>query len=104
MERRPASNGGNNLFTVSARVEKSREIVERLAVRQRFYRGGFFIFAVIGVSAASAVIGITPSAWVYMLVWVGSSLLGTAAILWWLYIARGTSVYADAGRELLGGK
>jgi len=50
------------------------------------------------------VIGITPSAWVYMLAWVGSSLLGTAAVLWWLYIARETSLYADAGRELLGGK
>jgi hypothetical protein len=92
MDGRPASNGGNNLSTVSARVEKSREIVERLAVRRRFYRGGFFIFAVIVVSAASAVVGITPGAWVYMLAWIGSSLLGTAAILWWLYIARETSL------------
>ena len=63
-----------------------------------------FHFAVIVVSAASAVIGITPGAWVYMLGWVGPSLLGTAAILWCLYLARGTSLYADAGRELLGGK
>ena len=104
MEGRPSTNGGNNLSTVSVRVEKAHEIVERLAVRRRFYRGGFFIFAVIVVSAASAVIGITPGAWVSMLAWVGSSLLGTAAILWWLYLARGTSRYADAGRELLGGK
>jgi uncharacterized membrane protein YcfT len=104
MEGRPATNGGNNLSKGSARVEKSREIAERLAVRRRFYRGGFLILAVIVVSAASAVIGITPSAWVGMLAWVGSSLLGTAAILWWLYIARETSLYSDAGRELLGGK
>jgi hypothetical protein len=66
MEGRPATNGGNSLSTVSVRLEKAHEIVERLAVRRRFYRGGFFIFAVIVVSAASAVIGITPSAWVYM--------------------------------------
>src|SRR5438093_12762411 len=51
MEGRPATNGGNNLSTVSVRVEKAHEIVERLAVRRRFYRGGFFTFAVIVVSA-----------------------------------------------------
>ena len=31
MEGRPATNGGNNLSTVSVRVEKAHEIVERLA-------------------------------------------------------------------------
>jgi len=101
---RPRSHGETDVSTTSARVEKSREVVARLEVRRRFYRGGFLIFAVIVVSAASAVIGTTPSAWPYMLAWVGSSLLGTAVVLWWLYIVRETSLYADAGRELLQGK
>lgn len=104
MEGRPENNGRNGLSMISIPVERSREIVARLAVRRKFYRGGFVIFAAIVVSAASVVIGSTPSAWVYMLAWVGSSLLGTAAVLWWLYIARETSLYADAGRELLRGK
>ena len=104
MEGVPRAKGAKIISHDLDPVEKSREIVARLAVRRRFYRGGFLIFALIVVFAASVVTGFTPSAWTYMLAWVGSSLLGTAAVLWWLYIARETSLYADAGRELLRGK
>jgi len=104
MEGRPATNRGNNLSTVSVPVEKAHEIVERLAVRRRFYRGGFFIFC--GHRRVRHIdrdwhhpqrLGLHAR--------VGRfEPLGTAAVLWWLYIARETSLYADAGRELLGGK
>jgi len=49
-------------------------------------------------------IGFSPSTWPYMLAWIGSSLLGTAVVLWWLSKARESRLYEDAGRELLEGK
>ncbi len=47
-------------------------------------------------------IGITPRLWPYVLAGVGSNLFGTAVVLRWLFITKETSLYADAGRELLG--
>ena len=86
------------------REEKAREIVARLEVRRRFYGLAFLVFAVVVVSIALAMIGVSPDSWSYMVAWVGSSTLGTAVVLWWLYVARRESLYADAGRELLGAK
>ena len=100
----PSSASGNEVSATSTRVEKSREIAARLEVRRRFYRGGFLVFTVIVLSVGFSMIGIDPSTWPYMLAWIGSSLLGTAVVLWWLYAARESSLYADAGRQLLDGR
>ena len=88
----------------SFREEKAREIVARLEVRRRFYGGAFLVFAVVIVSIALVTIGMSPDSWPYMVAWVGSSTLGTAVVLWWLYVARRESLYADAAREFLGAK
>ncbi len=88
----------------STPAEMSRAIAARLDVRRKFYRGGFLIFAVIILSVGFSMIGFSPSTWPYMLAWIGSSLLGTAVVLWWLSKARESRLYEDAGRELLEGK
>ena len=88
----------------SLREERAREIVARLEVRRRFYIGTFLVVAVVVVSIAVATMIMTPDTWPYMVAWVGSSTLGTAVVVWWLYVARRESLYAKAGREFLGAK
>jgi len=83
------------------REEMAKEVAVRLAVRRKFYRSAFVVFAVAVVVPALPVIWMSPSASAYVLIGAASAIVGTAAILWVAYIARRSRLYEEAGRRLL---
>jgi len=89
----------SGLIGTSDREEMAKEVAVRLAVRRKFYRSAFVVFAV--VVPALPVIWMSPSASAYVLIGAASAIVGTAAILWVAYIARRSRLYEEAGRRLL---
>jgi hypothetical protein len=83
------------------REDMAKEVAVRLAVRRRFYRSAFVVFAVAVIVPALLVIWISPAASAYILVGAASAIAGTAAILWVAYIARRSGLYEEAGQRLL---
>ncbi len=86
------------------RDEMVKEVTVRLAVRRKFYRAAFVVFAVAVIVPALFVTWMSPTASAYILVSAASAIACTAAILWVAYIARRSELYEEAGRRLLGEK
>jgi ABC-type polysaccharide/polyol phosphate export permease len=86
------------------REEMAKEITARLAVRRKFYRAAFVMFAVVVIIVTLLLIWSSPEAYAYGLAWAASAIIGTGAVLWVAYVARRSRLYEEAGRHLLDGK
>ena len=83
------------------REEMRAEIAMRLRLRRKFYGTGFFVFALVVLGTALA-ISFSDPAWVPVaLVWAGSAILGTGAIVLLGYQVGKSALYEKAGRSLL---
>jgi hypothetical protein len=94
--------GRSTTASPRGREEMRDEITMVLRFRRKVYGSGFLVFVLVVLGIALATSWTDPGVVPIALLWAGSAILGTGAIVLLGYQTGKSALYEKAGRNLLG--